>query len=125
MLTSEETNILGNIIDTSWGKSSAVEGQPASRGLKWNWLGEGQILGTCSYIIHLSSYQHMEKDRTRARQEAESIVDNSIKDIKASFKADAGRTLKTKEQNTEDTVEVFKGVPGPAYFKYKVILEVE
>lgn len=125
MLTGEEVNALGNIIDTSWGKSSAIEGQPASRGLKWQWLGEGQILGTCSYIIHLSSYQNMGEERARATQEAESIVDNAVKDIKSSFKEAAGRTLKTEEQHKDDSIEPFASVPGPALFRLKVILGVE
>lgn len=125
MLTGEEVNALGNVIDTTWGRSSAIEGQPASRGLKWQWTGEGQILGTCSYVIHLSSYQHMADERKRARQEAETIIDNAVKDIKSAFKESAGRILKTKEQHADDSIELFKGVPGPALFRFKVILGVE
>ena len=125
MLTGPEVNILGNIIDTTWGKSSALEEQPASRGLKWQFIGEGQIIGTCSFIIHLSSYGNMEREREAAKNEATTIIDNALKDIKSEFKEEAGRSLKTEEQHVDDSIELFKSIPGPALFRLKVIVGVE
>lgn len=125
MLTGPEINTLGQIVDTTWGHSSRVENQPASRGLKWQWLAEGKLIGICSYIINLSSFRHMAEERKKAREEAESIIDGALKEIKSKFKEEAGRTLKTNQLQLEDSVEPFKSVPGPALFRLKVILGVE
>lgn len=125
MLTGPEVNILGNIIDTTWGKTSNIEGESATKGLKWQFVGEGQLIGMCSHVIHLSSYQNMTREKDMAKNEAESIVDAAIRDIKSKFKEEAGRTLKTEEQHTDSSVELFRSIPGPALFRFKVILGVE
>jgi len=125
MLTGTEINILGNIIDTTWGRSSQLKNKPASCGLKWQLLAEGKMLGTYSSIIHLSSFPKIAEEKKRERGVAETAIDSTLKDIKTAFKEEAGRTLKTKELQTDDSVEPFNSVPGPALFRFKVTISME
>jgi len=125
MLTIEESNVLGGIIDTTWCRSSAISGKPASVGIKWQLLGEDQLIATCSMVVHLSAPQELRREKDRYTQEATTILNNQLSEIKKEFKEQSGRTLKAETKHSDASVEPYYGVPGPALFRLKAIIDLD
>ena len=129
-LSFEEVNILGNIINDTFGKSSTGYDEDqfdSSLGgfTKFKIGGheqgshdtivvkcslEGELLNiTAVGIYNLGPHSHQHQVINNAENELNQHVNKKLKDIKAQFKKkeNAGRALKTKEINKSDrTLEV-------------------
>jgi len=103
MLNFSEVNTLGNICNTTWGKTSTVTSPTMSIKTALS----GDVLSVSySTIVHFASESSMRQQVGRHEEESASITNDYMKNIKKEFKDGAGRALKAKELNTNDSVEV-------------------
>jgi hypothetical protein len=123
-LNFEEVNILGNIINDSWGKGSTNDYDYQSGGDGYsNWTGmtkvgpgnessvacKGSLRGnrltiTALSVINLASLNTQHQEITKCENELNQYVKKYIADVKKTFKKKdhAGRTLKCKQIENSD-----------------------
>ena len=128
MLNFNEVNNLGQIIDTTWGKSST----PISPSMSIKAFLEGDVMKiTYTVVINLLADSPFAMRNTVSRYEDESIkvVNEVLKDIKSQFKELSGRALKTKELSSTDNVEMITfsaySPKRTAYYRRFVNLQCE
>lgn len=134
MLDWEETNTLGNIIDTTWGKSSTND--PKSKtftSCKVQFLGkpidgETQLLMTYTCLTSFGSVSEREAEMKKASGEGNEALKACLSKIKEEFKSESGRTLKTKQLSEDDDWELvnmgaFNG-RRDSFYRKKIIIEV-
>lgn len=118
MLSFEEINILGNILNTSFGKSSTNISPTMS--IKGSISGDILTL-TYTTIITLVSEINMRDQVKNHDRESVKLIDDYVKICKKDFKVDAGSALKLKELSSTDTIEIISTSPytlkRPAYYK--------
>lgn len=116
MLTSGEINVIGNILNTTWAKSSTERGDfPCGTApltsIKGklrtvsNSDGECQLVITFLDVINFRSQQEIQATVKSFRTIAQKTCEAKIKDLKQQFKGAAGRSLKLKYQSDVDSVE--------------------
>jgi len=103
MLNFHEVNILGNICDTSVGRSSTVNSPTMS--IKTS-LQNDKFSVTYMTIVNLGSVYETRKLAERYAEESIKLINDYMKNVKKQFKGEAGRALKVKELNTRDVVDV-------------------
>jgi hypothetical protein len=118
MLNFEEVNVLGNILNTTWGKWSTSTSPTMS--IKSALSGDVLTL-TYTTIVTLANDRNL-RDQVAVEEEGSAkLLGDYIKVCKKDFKECAGRTLSVKEVNTRDTVEIISTSPytlkRPAYYK--------
>jgi len=117
MLTSQQVNSIGQLIDTSFGYSSTGEKRyqvPAGRSIKCNLSGESgkdQLIVKYVTILTLhepeSNLMHAKNPVAReAERESYKLIADYIKSLKDSYKDAHGDTLKLKEVNSSDSIEL-------------------
>jgi len=113
ILTFEETNILGNIINNTFGKAST---NAAGYGIQTS-LG-GNIL-TLKYatIVHFNSSDGLKTQKNEHERRSNEMLNNKLAEIKLEFKELADRSLKIKEISNSDDVEL---VSASAYSERKI-----
>ena len=98
MLSSNQINVLGNILETSWGKSSTEFRCTAKF--------EGNIVRLMySTVVYLASEKSMNSQIPAAALEAVERIKSRIDSAKKEFKDQTGEALTTKEINSEESVE--------------------
>jgi hypothetical protein len=108
MLSNEEVNILGNIINTTFGKSST----PVSPTMSIKTSLSGDVMSVqYTTVVYLASERNMRDQLRRFEDESVKIIDQYIKECKKDFKSMSGRALKTKMLNTSDSVELITTSP--------------
>lgn len=128
-MKSEEYNILGNILNTTWGVGSTNNPRGASMSLKGQLLGEDQLLLSYSAVMSFGSPQERSREFDRMKNESESIMDAALKKIKSDFKSNAGRTLKFEQlsDNGGDWTLLSLGQYSgkrDAYYIRKIVLQM-
>lgn len=102
-MTLEEINILGDVINTTWGKSSTNNNKGSVfSSCKVGFLGqplEGdiQIILTSSSISTFGTVEEREREMKKLSNDSDSVLDACLKKTKDDFKAKSGRTLKVKK----------------------------
>ena len=102
MLSIQQTNILGQILETSWGKSSDTYQ------CKANLVGENTLRIMYSTVVYLASEKGMESQIPPVAEEANAIISNLIADCKKQYKEIAGEALTLKEVSLRDNVELIQ-----------------
>jgi len=101
----EQVNALGDILNTTFGKSSSQQGDRSITGTQ---DGNTLVLKFMSVVQFAS--EHSLKDQTdRIAEESVKVLNDTVKSIKKDFKAKTGTTLKLKEDGSYDNVEVVAG----------------
>ena len=129
----EEYNALGQAIDTTWGRSSTKDTNPGMS-VKAHLLGAevdgeaAQIVLTFTAVMSFGDVSEREREMDKYRGESDSVLDAALKRIKTDFKDLAGRTLKSKEIETDEDWELltlgqFSG-RRDAYYRKKAVIEV-
>jgi hypothetical protein len=108
MLSSEEVNILGNIINTTFGKSSTPVAPTMS--IKTSLSGDTMLVQYTT-VVYLASERNLREQLKRFEDESVKIVNQYIKNCKKDFKDMSGRALKTKMLDTNDSVELITTSP--------------
>lgn len=125
----EEYNILGNIIDTTWGRGSTNTEQGASMGIKAQLLAEDQLLISFTSLISFGEPHERRRELSRMSSDSASIIEAYIKKTKSDFKEETGRTLKTKNiSDNEDYELVSLGQYSgrrDAFYRRKIVLELK
>jgi hypothetical protein len=126
MLNFEEVNVLGQVCNDTWGYTST----PKSPTLSIKASLSGDIL-TVSYttIVTLVSDRNMRDQCKRYEEESVKMTDDYMKNVKKEFKTSAGRALKTKTLNSDDSIQVITTSPYTlkknAYYRRATSFKVE
>ena len=126
MLNFHEVNILGNVCDTTVGRSSTVKSPTVS--IKTS-LQDDRFSVTYMTIVNLASVYEMRDLAKRYEEESIKIINEYVKGVKKEFKSESGRALRVKELNTRDTMDVitasaFSPIRN-AYYKRTTTFRVE
>ena len=103
MLNFSEVNILGNICDTTVGRSSTTRSPTIS--IKTS-LQDDKFSVTYMTIVNLGSVYEMRDLTKKYEEESIKIINDYVKSVKKEFKSESGRALKVKELNSRDVVDV-------------------
>jgi hypothetical protein len=108
MLSQEQVRALGQILDTTFGRSSTTDSATASFKTKL----QGELLTvTYSTIRKFASESDQWEQSKDFDKESAQLTDNFMKDAKKDFKEASGSALKLKEQSSTTDFEVI-GVQG-------------
>ena len=129
MLNSEEVNVLGNVINHTWGKSSTVVSPSMS--ITCSLEGDVMIMKYVTIISLVSS-----PGSPPYRDQCKKYEDESVKasksylsEIKKEFKTGAGRALKCKQLETSDGIELLTLSPHhprkTAYYRRTTLFSVD
>jgi len=124
----EEYNILGNIIDSTWGVGSTNNPKGASMSVKANLLGEDQLVLSFISIISFGEPHERKREFDKMSSDSSSILEACVKKIKDSFKEESGRTLKTENLSDNEDWELislgqFSG-RRDAYYRRKIVVQL-
>ncbi len=126
MLSFREVNVLGNICDTTYGKSSTIRSPTVS--LKTSLQGDKFSVSYMT-IVNLGSVHEMRDLAGRYEEESIKITKEYMKNIKKEFKSSAGRSLKAKELSSNDSIDIITTSPysprRTAYYKRTTVYRVE
>jgi|15BtaG_2_1085339.scaffolds.fasta_scaffold50029_2 seryl-tRNA(Sec) selenium transferase len=103
MLSQEQVRALGQILDTTFGRSSTTESATASFKTKL----QGEMLTVTYATIRKFASEHDQFEQTKDfDKESAQLTNDFMKDTKKDFKASAGSALKVKEQSSMTDFEV-------------------
>lgn len=108
MLSQEQVRALGQILDTTFGRSSTTDSATASFKTKL----QGELLTVTYATIRKFASESDQWEQTKDfDKESAQLTDNFMKDAKKDFKEASGSALKLKEQSSTTDFEVI-GVQG-------------
>jgi seryl-tRNA(Sec) selenium transferase len=108
MLSQEQVRALGQVLDTTFGRSSTTESATASFKTKL----QGEMLTVTYATIRKFACEHDQWEQTKGfDKESAKLTNDFMKDTKKDFKEAAGSALKVKEQSSMTDFEVI-GVQG-------------
>lgn len=120
-----DINSLGQVLDTTWGRTSTPK--TASYSVKFSL--QGNIL-TASYaaIVNFGTEKEMVLMKQRYAEESIDVIDAALKNVKAAYKELSGKTIATKQYATNDSIEIINfNVHNPkrtAYYRRKTSFEL-
>ena len=115
MLSVEEVNALGNILNSTFGKSG---NRGETRSLTGSIEGNTLILKFLS-VVQFASESSLREQTDRIAEESVKLLAEAVTNIKKQFKEATGNTLKVKEDGSSDSVEVVSGsVHSPRKIAY-------
>jgi len=123
MLSSNNVNALGNILNTTFGKGG--DGT-----ISIGHSLQGNIL-TLRYttIVHFASEQSMSHQVRSLAEESMDRLNNKIADIKKQFKDSTGHALKISELSNRDDIEMIQATSNSprkiAYYRRYADLEID
>ena len=96
-------NVLGQILDTTWGRSSSPN--TSSYSVKFDLKGDELIV---KYVAIVAFASEVEKVTTKRQYDRESrtIIAEVVRKIKSLYKDYTGSTLKMKIISSEDNIEI-------------------
>lgn len=119
-------NALGQSIDSTWGRSSTPK--TASYSVKFTIMGDNKLQASYQVITNFVSEKEMILMKRTCKEESDSVIKAHVDAVKNSYKELSGNTLKTKEIDSTDSLEIISfNVHNPkrtAYFRRKVIFEI-
>tara|TARA_B100000214_G_scaffold369310_1_gene342159 strand:- start:89 stop:466 length:378 start_codon:yes stop_codon:yes gene_type:complete len=124
-MDNQTVQILGQILDTTWGKSSTACSPTMS--IKGSLAGDTL---TVSYttIVHLASERNLRDQVKRFEEESVQLTNDFCKKCKNEFKSVSSSPLVLKQLNTNDSVELITASPftprRTAYYRRFTTYEV-
>ena len=119
-----DVNVLGNLINTTHGKSSSPSG---TYSIKVDLAGETMTM-KYSTIVHFASERGLSSQVVRCAEEAIQRLDEYLSLIKKDFKGEAGYSLKTTHVGGNDNVELIQATSNSprkiAYYRMNRTLTV-
>lgn len=127
MLTIDEVQVLGDITNTTWGKSSTSIAPTMS--LKCTLIGDSILQISYKTVVTFASERSMREQMPALENDAVQATDRYLADIKKKFKDRVGKSLKTKVKTTIPSVEIINLQPHispkrTAYYNYVTVLEL-
>ena len=108
MLSFNEINDLGEVIETTWGKSSTKPG-PRDGSMSIKASLEGDVLTIMYTVVCNIVTDHRASVRDQVKGHADQSIkatNEYLKNVKKGFKDLSGRALKTKKLGTDDQIEL-------------------
>ncbi len=129
MLSIQETNVLGQIFDDTWGRSTTnASNRSPTHIVKCRLVGEGQVTVDYTCVVTFASESGLRDQKAVFENESVEATKDAVKRMKSKFKENAGRALKVKELSTNDSIEIINTSPHnprkTAYYRRKSVLEV-
>ena len=128
MLSMQDINSLGQILDINYGTSRLGEYKTPTMSITASLQGDKM---TCTYttICHVASERNL-RDQVRSfEEESMKLVKDYISLVKKEFKESTSRALKIKEVGTNDSVELITTSPytprKTAYYRRFATFQVE
>ena len=122
MLTFEQTNALGNILNTTWGK-----GNKSTFQCKGIMQGENLVV-TYSTMAYFASERSMPSQMPRLIEESNHHINELMSKTRGEFKDLTGETLKLEEVSNTDNLEYTQGsMVNPrkvAVYRRRVVFKV-
>jgi len=119
-----DVNVLGNLIDTTYGKSSSPSG---TYSIKCALAGETMTMKYTT-LVHFASERGLPAQVTRCAEEAIQLLDKYLSRIKKDFKTETGHVLKTTHVGGHDNVELIQSTSNSprkiAYYRMHRTLTV-
>ena len=116
---------LGQAIDSTWGRSSTPK--TASYSVKFTLQGASMV-ASYQAIVNFGTEREMIDMKRLYESESNSVINESIKSVKSIYKELSGKSLKVKEINSVDSLEIIGfAVHNPrrtAYFRKKTVFEI-
>lgn len=111
MLSTHEVNVLGNVLNSTWGKGSTM-GDFGGPSMSMKTTLQGNVL-SCNYttIVHFANEVNLRDQANVFADESIKLTDQYMKQLKKMFKAESGRALKVKTLNSTDSVELITTSP--------------
>jgi hypothetical protein len=106
MLSTHEVNVLGNVLNSTWGKGSTM-GDFGGPSMSMKTSLQGDVL-SCNYttIVHFAS-EHALRDQAKVfEDESVKVTNQYMKQLKKMFKSESGRALKVKSIGSTDSIEL-------------------
>ena len=122
MLSFDQVNTLGNILNTTWG-----------RGISETFSCKGEMSGdnlmiTYSTIIYYATSDGLNAQASQIMEESNARINDLLKKVKSEYKDDLGETLTLKELSNNDSYELTQASSlNPrkvAVYRRKVVLQV-
>ena len=121
MLNNHEINCLGNIINTTWGKSSLNSTDRYSVTCQ---LKDDVLSLQFQSIVHFASDSSLHEQTRRLANESHDVLGKAMGNLKSKFKEASGTTLSVKEHSNRDDVELISStVNSPrkvAYYRRRI-----
>ena len=123
-----DLNALGQVIDTSWGRSSTPKS--SSYSVKAKLTGQGTMILTYTAIVKFVTRCDMIVLKRAYAEEADKITNEALTNIKSSYKSLTKKTLTTKidKASVNDSLEVVSynsDAPSrSAYYRRNVLVQV-
>jgi hypothetical protein len=128
-LSIDDLNILGSIINTTYGRDSASK--KASTYNTSAYLSGNTMVIKCITVVNLIDANNMMNEKRKCEKELDQVINHFVGKIKKDFKAEAGRSLKMKKnKDSEDTSVELAGYYSPfspkrtAYVKRNITFEI-
>jgi hypothetical protein len=119
-------NALGQVMDTTWGRSSTPK--TASYSVKLSMLGPDRIEASYAAIVNFGTERQMIDMKRRYSDESVDVTNEVMKAIKANYKELVGEGLSAKEIASVDSLEIIGfNVHNPrrtAYYRRKTVFEI-
>ena len=123
-MTFDEVNILGNLINTTYGKSSSPAGDYS---IKCDMAGDTITLKYTT-LVYFVSDRGLRDQVVKCADEAKSRLDQFLANLKKDFKSASGSTLKTDMVSGTDDVELIQSTTNSprkiAYYRMNHTLTV-
>ncbi len=119
-------NALGQSIDTTWGRSSTPK--TSSYSVKLSLLSAGRMMVSYAVVVNFSTEKQMIETKRAQVSESNSIINETLKVVKANYKELSGLTIKLKEISTVDSLEIINmnvhTARRTAYYRRKTVFEI-
>ena len=111
-LDMRDLNILGSVINTTYGNSSQSQ-KNSVYNVQAKMHGEKMVI-TCITIINLIDSMMMDGEVKRCEKECNQVINHYVSQIKKDFKSEAKKALKIKKiKNSENTSTELAGYYSP------------
>jgi nitrate/TMAO reductase-like tetraheme cytochrome c subunit len=123
-MTFDEVNVLGNLINTTYGKQSSPTGEYS---IKCDLAGDTMTLKYTT-LVHFASERGLRDQVIRCSEEAHQRLNDYLAKVKSDFREAAGSTLKTTEAGMADNVELIQSTTNSprkiAYYRMNHTLKL-
>jgi hypothetical protein len=124
-MTFEKVNILGQILDTTFGKSSTTKSSTFS--IKTT-MASDRINVTYTTIVNLVADRVMRDQVKEEERVSEKLINDFIAEVKKEYKQVAGSALKLKKGDSTDEIELISMSPynpkRTAYYRRRAVFTV-
>jgi hypothetical protein len=123
-MTFDESNILGNLVNTTYGKSSSASGDYS---IKCDLAGDAMTLKYTT-VVHFASEAGLTAQVNQCKEEANSRLSEYVASMKKDFKEISGKALKTSDSGMTDNIELIQSTSNSlrkvAYYRMNHVLTV-